>query len=132
MERFDSPLVPAKAGTQMSSKKLDFRAAREMSRGKALCLSERRSAQTVAGEHFAHRIDQLRLWNGALGLRLLLQMLFAALFRFRQFGADDQILDGDFAARFFVGALDDDARRIAPVGIFHLQTEFSRPEIKFG
>ena len=89
-------------------------------------------AQPVTRQHFAHGIDQLCFRYRALCLRLLLQMLFAAFFRFGKFGADDQILDRDFAARFFVGTLDDDARGVAPVGIFHLRCEFSEAEIKLG
>src|SRR5947208_14909413 len=59
-------------------------------------------------------------------------MLFAALFRLGELGADNQVFDGDFTARFFVGTLNDDTGRVAPVGIFHLRTEFSLPEIKLG
>jgi hypothetical protein len=62
----------------------------------------------MAGEHLAHGLDHFVFRHGALRLRLLLQMLFAAFFRFRKLGANDQILDGDFT----VGAagFDRDAR----------------------
>ena len=33
---------------------------------------------------------------------------------------------------FLVGALDDDAGRVAPIGIFHLRAEFAGAEIKLG
>src|SRR3984885_915250 len=59
-------------------------------------------------------------------------MLVAAFFEFRQFGADDQVLDRDFAFGLLVGALNDDARRIAAVGIFYLRGEFAGAEIKLG
>src|SRR5262249_2624547 len=91
-----------------------------------------RSGQGVAGEDLAHGLDYFFFRHRALRLRLLLQMLFAAFFRFRKFGADDQILDRDFAARLFVGALNDDTGRIAPVGIFHLGCKSSGAEIKLG
>ncbi len=51
--------------------------------------------EPVPREHLAHRIDELILRHGALRLRLFLQMLLAAFFQLRQFGADDQVLDGD-------------------------------------
>ena len=73
-------------------------------------LSRGRSPAGVTRQYLAHRFDQLRFWHLALRLRLFLQMLFAAFFRFRKLGADDQVFDRDFAARFLVGALDDDAR----------------------
>ena len=59
----------------------------------------RRSAlrEPVPREHLAHRFDELVLGHGALRLGLFLQMFLAALFQLRQFGADDQVLDGDFA-----------------------------------
>ena len=87
----------------------------------------------MAGQHLAHRFDQFLLGDGELRFGLLLQMLLAALFQLRQLGADDQVLDGDFALGLLVGALDDDARRVALVGVFHLRAEFSRiAEIKLG
>ena len=65
--------------------------------------------------------------------RLLLQMLVAAFFQLGEFGADDQVLDRDFPLGLFVGALDDDARRVALVGVFELVAEVARiAEIKLG
>ena len=69
-----------------------------------------RSPFAVTRQHFAHSLDHFSFRHGALRLGLLLQMLFAAFFLFGKLGADDQVLDGDFAAGFFVGALDDDTR----------------------
>src|SRR5580704_3145378 len=88
--------------------------------------------ELVAGQHGADGFDQLRLWHGALRLGLLLQMLLAAFFQLGELGADDQVLDGDLALGLLVGALDDDARRVAPVGLFHLRAEFAGAEIKLG
>ena len=51
----------------------------------------------MAGQHRADGFDQLRLRHGALRLGLLLQMLLAAFFQLGELGADDQILDNDFA-----------------------------------
>ena len=87
----------------------------------------------MAGEHRAHGVDQFLLGDGKLRLRLLLQMLLAALFQLCQFGADDQVLDGDFALGLLVGALDDHAGRVALVGVFELIAEIARvAEIKLG
>ena len=49
----------------------------------------------VAGEHGAHRVDELAFRHEALRLGLALQMLLAALFQFCQLRAEDQILDDD-------------------------------------
>ena len=60
-------------------------------------------------------------------------MLLAAFFELGEFGADDQILDRDFALGLLVAALDDDARRVALVGVFELIAEIARiAEIKLG
>jgi len=60
-------------------------------------------------------------------------MFVAALFQLGEFSADDQILDGDFALGLFVGALDDHAGTVAPVGVFELVAEVFRiAEIKLG
>src|SRR6202035_981501 len=69
--------------------------------------------ELVAGQHGADGFDQLRLRHGALRFGLLLQMLLAAFFQLSELGADDQILDRDFALGLLVGALHDDARRVA-------------------
>ena len=77
----------------------------------------------VPREHLAHRFDQLGLRHRALRLGLFLQMLLAAFFQLGQLGADDQVLDRDLALGLFVGALDDDAGRVALVGVFDLRAE---------
>ena len=86
----------------------------------------------MAGQHLADGLYQLVLGDRELRLGLFLQMLLAAFFQLRQLGADDQVLDRDLAFGFLVGALDDDAGRVALVGIFHLRAEFSGAEIKLG
>jgi hypothetical protein len=61
------------------------------------------STRATPRQYFTQGFEHFFLRYGALRLGLLLQMLFAAFFRFRKLGADDQILDGDFtagAARF--------------------------------
>src|SRR5580704_1367013 len=91
--------------------------------------------ELVAGQHGADGFDQLRLRHRALRLGLLLQMLLAAFFELGELGADDEVFDYDLWASgivLFVGALDDDARRVAAVGVFHLWAEFARTEIKLG
>ena len=52
--------------------------------------------------------------------------------RGRRFRAFDQILDRDFALGALVGALNDDARAVALVGVFHLRLHAGRAEIHFG
>src|SRR4051794_27193762 len=81
-------------------------------------------------QHLAYFGDDLILVAGKLrGAR------FAPLLmrgdRGGRLGAFDQILDLHLAARFFIRALDDDARRVAPVGIFQLVAHvFGIAEIK--
>ncbi len=91
----------------------------------------------VAGEHGAHGVDQLTLGHESLGFSLALQMLLAAFFQLRQFGAEDQVFHQDVggAARMvlFVATLDDDARAVAPVGVFELVANVLRiAEVKLG
>ena len=89
--------------------------------------------QAVPRQYRAHGFDEVCFRHGVLRFGLFLQMLLAAFFQLRQFGADDQILDRDLAFGFFIGALDDDARRVALVGIFELIAEVARiAEIKLG
>src|SRR4051812_10007034 len=73
----------------------------------------------MAREHFAHGIDELALVDLVLGLGLLLQILFAVLDLGKP-RAKDEVLDLDLAVRPFVRPLNDRARRVAPVSIFHL------------
>src|SRR5262249_37335091 len=49
-----------------------------------------------------------------------------------ELGAEDQVLDLHLAARLLVAALDDDAGRVALVGIFHLWTELAGAKIELG
>src|SRR3954471_16082369 len=73
----------------------------------------------MARQHFAHGIDELALIDLVLGLGLLLQILFAVLDLGKP-RAKDEILDLDLAVRTLIRPLDDRARRVSPVGIFHL------------
>src|ERR1700710_2725417 len=87
----------------------------------------------MARQNFAHGLDQPALVDLVLGLGLLLQIFFPVL-GIGEAGAEDQILDLDFAVGLFIRSLHDRAGRIAPVGIFHLLTEavFWIAEIKLG
>src|SRR5580704_1415715 len=67
------------------------------------------SGHAVTFEDVAHRVHELSFGHRPLRLRLLLQMLVAALFQLGKLGADDQILDGDFTLSLFIGPLDDNA-----------------------
>ena len=69
--------------------------------------------------------------HGELRLGLLLQVLLAVLDRGER-GAEHQILDLHLALGLLVAALDDDARRAAAVGIFHLRLHAGLAEIKLG
>ena len=75
----------------------------------------------MAREHLAHGVDQLLLRHRELRLGLLLAIFVAVFAHAGELGAEDEILDLDFALRFLVGALDDDAGRAALVGIFELR-----------
>ena len=67
-----------------------------------------------------------------LRLGLLLQIVVTILAQPGDLGAEDEILDLDFALLFLVAALDDDAGRAALVGVFHLRAELAGAEIKLG
>src|SRR5258708_27218023 len=70
-------------------------------------------------QHFAHFRYDLALGAGKLR-RARLAPFLVGRDRGGRLGALDQILDLNFAARFFIRTLDDHARRIAPVFIFEL------------
>ena len=63
-------------------------------------------------EQRSDSLDQLGFLDRELRLGLFLQIVVAAFFQLRQLGADDQVLDGDFALRLLVAALDDGARAV--------------------
>src|SRR5215471_5828118 len=73
----------------------------------------------MARQHFAHLGDKLGFLAGELR-RARLAPLLVGDDRGRGLGALDQVLDLHLAARLLVAALDDHARRVAPVGIFQL------------
>ena len=85
----------------------------------------------MAGENLPNPFDKLRFGHGELRLGLLLQ-IFLAVLDGGERGAEDQILDLHLAFRLLVAALDDDARRAAPIGIFHLRLHAGLAEIKLG
>ena len=49
-----------------------------------------------------------------------------------ELGAEDQVLDLHLAFGLLVAALDDDAGRVALVGVFHLRAELPTAEIELG
>src|SRR5438132_10090784 len=73
----------------------------------------------MARQHFAHTSDDLAFGAGKLRRPRLAPFLVGGD-RSRRPGALDQILDLHLAARLFVRTLDDDAGRVAAVGIFQL------------
>ena len=77
----------------------------------------------MARENFANLFDKLAFLAGDLGLCLLLQIVVAIAGVSGNFRADDQVLDLNLALRLLVAALNDDTRRIAPVGILELDAE---------
>ena len=83
------------------------------------------------GRNFAHRGDEIGLGHGELRLGLLLQ-IFVAVLDGGEGGAKREVLDLHFAFSLLVAALDDDARRGALVGIFHLRLHAGLAEIKLG
>src|SRR6266700_6820938 len=89
-------------------------------------------SHAVAREHLAHGVDQLLLRHRELRLGLLLAIFVAVFAHAGELGAEDEILDLDFALRFLVGALDDDAGRAALVGIFELRAHSAAAEIELG
>src|SRR5690242_15933994 len=76
----------------------------------------------MPGQDLAHLGDEFGLADFGLRLGLPLQ-IFLAILDLGEPGAKDQILDLYLAARLFVGALHDRARRVTAVGIFHLLAE---------
>src|SRR3984885_11464542 len=87
-------------------------------------------------KNLADFLDQCRLRHLGLGLALFLQIFLAVLFELRQFSAEDQILEQNLRPCrivLLVTALDDHARRVAPVGIFELVAHvLGIAEIKLG
>src|SRR5712691_11201352 len=77
-------------------------------------------SHAVALQHLAHGVDQLLLRHCELRRPALAPFLVRGDRR-GGLGAFDEILDLQFALGAFVAALDDDAGRAAPVGIFHLR-----------
>src|SRR5216683_7178965 len=84
-------------------------------------------SHAVALQHLAHGVDQLLLRHRELRRPALAPFLIG---RDRRRGplAFDQILDLDLAPRVLVGALDDDARRAALIGIFELRSHLAGTE----
>src|SRR4051812_47037482 len=89
-------------------------------------------AHIVPREHLAHAGDEFVLLAGELRRPALAPFLVGGD-RGRRLGAFDQILDLHLAARLLVRALDDDAGRVAAVGILELVTHVLRvAEIELG
>src|SRR5674476_1586592 len=89
-------------------------------------------AELMAVEELADLGDQVSLADGKLRPGLFLEV-FVAILDGGQVGADDQVLDQHLIGELLVAALDDDARRMALVGIFELVADVLRiAEIKFG
>src|SRR5689334_18401128 len=84
----------------------------------------------VAFQNLADGLHQPVLRHRKLGLGLLLEVLVAALLELGELGAEKEILDLHLAPLLLVRALDDDARGVALVGIFHLRAELARAEIE--
>src|SRR5712691_7700433 len=90
-------------------------------------------SHAVALQHLAHGVDQLLLRHRELRRPALAPFLIG---RDRRRGplAFDQILDLHFGWGFgaLLAALDDDAGRAAPVGIFHLRLHAGGAKIHLG
>src|SRR5262249_16647849 len=69
---------------------------------------------------------------GELRLGLLRPVIVAVLAQPRDLGAEDEIFDLNFTFCFFVTALNHHAWTAAPVGIFHLRSEFAVTQIELG
>src|SRR5262249_55985731 len=80
----------------------------------------------------AHTGHELALLDRKLCLSLFLLVLVAILAHASKLGTEREVLDLHLALGLLVAALDDDARRGAFVGIFHLRAELARPKIKLG
>src|SRR5262249_8272538 len=78
----------------------------------------------VAGEHFAHGLDQLLRRHRELRRPALAPFLVRGD-RFGGFLTLAQILYLDLVLGLLVGALNDHARRTAPVGILELRPELA-------
>src|SRR5262249_7097622 len=86
----------------------------------------------VARQHVAHGIDELILGHGELRLGLLRPVIVVVLAQPRDLGAEDEIFDLNFTFCSFVTALNHHAWTAAPVGIFHLRSEFAVTQIELG
>src|SRR5215475_4322425 len=75
----------------------------------------------MACENFADGLNELVLVDQHLRVSLLLEVLAAILDR-GQSCTENEILDLNLAAGLLVGALDQRARRITTIGVFHLLT----------
>src|SRR5262245_12558001 len=85
----------------------------------------------VTGKHVPNGLDEFVFRYEALRFGLLLQVLVAILDRGER-RAKDEVLDLQRSLRLLVAALDDDARRRTPVGVFHLRLQAAIAEIKLG
>src|SRR5215471_17131331 len=74
-------------------------------------------AYVMPRQHLAHLFDQVGFAARELRRAALAPFLVGGDCGSRP-GAFDQILDLHFAARFFIGALNDHAGRVAAIGIF--------------
>src|SRR3954451_2201926 len=89
-------------------------------------------AHVMARQHLAHFGDEVGLAARELRWAALAPFLVGSD-RGRRLRALDQILDLHLATRFFIRALDDDAGRIAAIGIFELVAHvLGIAEIEFG
>src|SRR5580658_2888540 len=91
--------------------------------GSALC-------RAMSRQHLAHGLDQLALRHSELRLGLLLQIVVAVLAQSGDLGTEHEVLDLHLALGLLVRTLDDDARRVALVGVFHLRPELALAEIE--
>ena len=77
----------------------------------------------VAGQNVAHSLDKIGLRHRELGGAAFAPFLVGGDGGGRA-GAFDQVLDLHFPALMLIAPLDDDAGRVAPVGILELGPHF--------